>query len=431
MFGKMKKSLALALVFVLMLTGITVSPKLSEAEEEASASCQIVVAAPYQEYLSSYVSLTKNDLTRDYGIGLPTDGSDGYSALRLLAKAIVMSEWDGEEDPSEEQFNDLYDSMAPNMSKYLGVTVDGFVYGISPDGKTMNAGTTRNGAVDTTGYWNVFVNGHYSDIGSNSLDISKPYSFSGESADIEYIEFLWSSSVYGADGTYGDYGDFESSSCMTFDGKKVYDEYGNKVKGPRLVKDTFQWNDTYQGSEYAAETPVAGGTVILRSDAGEPAEFTTDEDGFLTLPKGLSQNIYFMFGTQDEADDNGNIVSRMTRAYSILSVIGLPGKAKNVKAKVSGKKSAKKKTIKVTWKNPKKYEDWCDSYQVYVSTKKKSGYKLVGNLIYGTKCSFKKKKGSYYVKVRARRGRDVGTEDNMKTIYGNGSFTTQVKVKVK
>ena len=77
-----------------------------------------------------------------------------------------------------------------------------------------------------------------------------------------------------------------------------------------------------------------------------------------------------------------------------------------------------KKSVVISWKKV----SGANGYQIYVSTKKKSGYKKVAD-VKKTSATIKKKKGIYYVKVRAFKK----TEGKKLS----GSFSSICKVNVK
>ncbi len=74
-----------------------------------------------------------------------------------------------------------------------------------------------------------------------------------------------------------------------------------------------------------------------------------------------------------------------------------------------------------------------DLCQVYISKKKNGKYKTNLDLLVSgkSKITFKKPKGTYYIKLQCVRGRDIGGSDGLETIYCYSEFTKPVKVKVK
>lgn len=94
-----------------------------------------------------------------------------------------------------------------------------------------------------------------------------------------------------------------------------------------------------------------------------------------------------------------------------------PAKPTSVKAVVK-KSTKKKKTVTLTWKKVKS----ASGYRVTISTKKNKGFKKLAD-VKKTKLTFKKKKGTYYVKVKAY------IDSGNKRIYSKASKTLKIKVK--
>lgn len=97
--------------------------------------------------------------------------------------------------------------------------------------------------------------------------------------------------------------------------------------------------------------------------------------------------------------------------------------------------SKKKKTVKLTWSEIKSI----DGYQIYRSTKKKSGYKLIKTIKKASKTTYtdkKVKKGKkYYYKIRPYVKLSVSNVVNNEWVYKTynvkAPFSTPVKCKVK
>ena len=94
-----------------------------------------------------------------------------------------------------------------------------------------------------------------------------------------------------------------------------------------------------------------------------------------------------------------------------------PAKPTSVKAVVK-KSTKKKKTVTLTWKKIKS----ASGYRVTISTKTNKGFKKLAD-VKKTKLTFKKKKGTYYVKVKAY------IASGNKRIYSKASKTLKIKVK--
>ncbi len=90
-----------------------------------------------------------------------------------------------------------------------------------------------------------------------------------------------------------------------------------------------------------------------------------------------------------------------------------PGKVTSLKAKVK-KNNAKTKKITLSWKKLAEAE----YYRVYISKKKSKGFKLAKQ-VSSNNLTLVKKKGTYYVKVKAYNS------------TGAGSYSKVLKVKAK
>ena len=95
-----------------------------------------------------------------------------------------------------------------------------------------------------------------------------------------------------------------------------------------------------------------------------------------------------------------------------------PAKVKQIKATVQ-KTKKRKKTITLTWKKVNN----ATGYQVYLSKKKNKGFKKAADTT-KTKAAIRKKKGTYYIKIRAY----VKQADKTKT---TGAFSKPKKIRVK
>lgn len=122
---------------------------------------------------------------------------------------------------------------------------------------------------------------------------------------------------------------------------------------------------------------------------------------------------------KDTNSDKKNTISSTLPAVTPVQVSTavMPAKVKSLKAKVPKNKKTKK-SVKFTWKKAKN----ATAYQIYISKKKKSGYKKQATTT-SLKKTLKLKKGTYYVKVRAY--------NKSGNFYKYGKFSTVLKVKVK
>ena len=424
MSSKMRKPLSLVLVFVMALSIVGVAPKTAKAaiNEGKYFDVDVEVEAPYEQYYSDFstgvnlddpsisdeeAGITRNDLKDDFGLGLSTDGSEGFTILRALAKVIRNTILYRKGITPSEATDDQLKAANEEIPKYINIS-GGFLYGLSNDGTNFNTGTIKNStSADLNGSWVVLVRkyGEKKFTRTSGIETQKLDNF-------DEVEIKW---VHYADTNYStSYGYFDADSYYVQEGKTLsltvnqdivsFDEAFNDVKSTSTVAD--------------ANIEIVGTNKTL----------TTDANGKVSIPKDLKEGNYTLVATKDVVEGDSTY-STITRAEASLRVISAPSKTTGVKAKVSGK--SKKKTIKVSWSGPK--NDIYISYQVYVSKKKNSGYKKVTKTnVYGkTNYSFKKTKGTYYVKVRKVKTIDTGSEGSDGEMKINGAFSSPVKVKVK
>ena len=125
--------------------------------------------------------------------------------------------------------------------------------------------------------------------------------------------------------------------------------------------------------------------------------------------------------SSDKKDDNSSANTPTTDSGNSGSSQAVASVTKPGKPKIKVK--AGKKKIKVTWKKVKKAK----GYKVYISNKKKSGFKLKKTLKGAKKTSFVikklKSKKVYYVKVAAY------TTSGSSTVVGKKSAAAKAKVK--
>ena len=433
MLNKFRKPLSLVLVLVMVWTvGITAKPV--QAADEAEYLTYVEIATPYEKIAGYYVDLTKDDLTDDFGIGLPKDGSDGYSGARAFAKALRRYVFEKTYLKKGEDFYDFSEAdvkkaneQMPNFLKSSMTEYGLYIEGIAADGKTMNAGTAKDGKVDADGAWTILKDEKYSEVGLSSMTLSKD--------DTTCVEVYWASGASDYVNGWPSVGRFEGAYYILADGR-MYDGYGKESDHVKLVKDSYVF-DAASGKMVAKTTPVSGASVTIFSEDDSEAStkpvavVTTDENGMLGKDKtGLNDGYYRLEATEEAQSADGSYTySKMTYTAGFIVLIDKPGMPKQVKSKVSGK--TPKQKIRLSWKNPANYKDFSDIYQVYISKKKNTGYKKAGKDVYTNKFTMKQKKGIYYVKVRTVRCRDIGGEDQLKTIRLNGEFSEPVKIRVK
>lgn len=417
-----RKFTSLVLIFAMVVSFYV--PGVAKAENTVPKymKCTVRVAAPYDEYYNSYgVTLyhdgDEDDLADDFGIGLPTDMSDAklnektgvmqyYTAARALAKAIrnfIMTQ-KGIEDKAEA--NKLMKNYIDVGTSQYGM----FINGLSAYGEKWNDGAFKDptvGGTSNDGYWSFLADGMYSD-----------YGISGTYVDTYTdLEFLWVPDTYKGKEFTG-YGtvNFENSGTQLV-GKDITGTVERKV----FVFDESGKSDT----KYE---PAVGARVEIRGADGEGVldEAVTDAKGQFKVNRSEAGDYKIM--VYDEAtNEAGQTYSKMSNTVGWVTFREKPKAPTNVKVKAK-KSKAKKKTITVTWK---KVDDWDATYQVYVSKKKKSGYKKVKQIADKNKVTFKRAKGTYYVKVRNANLYEYGEDEDYHVVGFYSSFTKPVKIKVK
>ncbi|MCR4605427.1 MAG: hypothetical protein K5639_05455 [Eubacterium sp.] len=442
---RIKKTLSLVLVFALFITGIAVTPKNAGAEEEEKYGIDWVgnyinIQSPYQgdyfDYDDSF-ELDKEDLNDDFGINLETGADAKYTFLRALAKYIreyvlyykVLDDptefWELDEEKqaeAKEQANSL-------MPHYLDVN-NGWINGISMDGKLWNTGafSDNSGGTGSDGSWMFMVqkNGGEWEPLNDGVD---SYVFKPNNDNLrnqENIKAVWCN--------YAD----ENYSCL-------YTEISDPLTDTGVVFENedakFQVTaKNLMDYPVAEKKPVAGAKINMIDPETDSVvgTYTSDENGYFTVKKRKNDDKYYYLKAYVEATNSeGKTYNKLSYNIGCCKIEKLPRKAKSVKAKVTGKKKAKKKNIKVTWKNGEEYADTRTVYQVEISSKKKSGYKKAGmGDGFNTKLTIKnKKKGTYYIRIKTiKYYTPMGTgegEDATDSVEKKSGYTTPVKVKVK
>ena len=434
----------MVLVFALIFTSFAFVPKTAGAEEEEKYGVDYVrnnfqVVAPYEQYFKEEdtIDLEKEDLNDDFGIGLEVGENAKFTALRGIAKAIrnyilyeVMNLDRYEEGiPTEEQKKEANAKM-PN---YLKVEDSGgwlAITGISTNGKDFNTGVFKEGGSadgsmtsGADGCWYFLVGkdiyGEYDDpqIGVNNFVF-------GENSEItetycENIKLVWLSKSY----RIGE---------ISYPQNKYGVEFENEPTD--YVLNSYSVFDSAKTKEPVADAKIE----LVDDDNKEVYTTTTDANGKFTIPAQKSAGItYSIKAYLEKTNEAGKTYSDLSYTAQSFYPRMLPKKAKSVKAKVKGKKSAKKKNIKVTWKNGHDYADARTVYTVYISQKKSKGYKKAGKGDgNNTSCTVKKmKKGTYYIKLKTTEyyTPDYTPEggDAVDSVTRSSGYTTPIKVKVK
>ena len=411
-----KKSLSILMTLILSVTIFAASP--ARAEEETPLTIyNISIGAPYENYYSSKevneVTVVPEDLTDDFGIGLPVDGSDAttgddgevkrITAVRAIAKYIrnyIMSTVNA----TKEEANKL-------MPKYFDFNAStGWINGFSNDGEHWNTGAFEDTSIEGTsadGYWMFIANGMYSTTGIGGYTLGEYY----HSVD---IELKWVNKI-GTGYSYTPY-------AFLSDDTKGFDLASKGVKGT-LYQREYEFGASGEISDYK-DTPVSGAAVVAYDSTGmEYTHAITDSKGKYQI-KNFKPGKYTLVAQKDTKDDAGRTYSAIAKAGFDVDLVATP------KAPTSVKVSAKKKNINVSWKYNNTDVDAVDAYAVYISKKKNSGYKKASEVV-GKKVKIKKAKGTYYVKVRHLYKHKLGKNEDYKIKRVYGSYSKPIKVKVK
>ncbi|MCH5266229.1 MAG: hypothetical protein J1F02_10050 [Lachnospiraceae bacterium] len=438
-----KKLTALFLVFALVLSltnGFT-------AKAAGTITVTLRVEQDAQTLLSPVqITLTEEDLNKDYGIGLATDSAATLSPLRALAK--YMAENRG---ATEETMN-RYIMAEP--SYYGGL----YMSGISMDGQTDGSASTES-LSDV--YWSYAVNNTVGSVGISEAALS-------DSDDI-VIYGLWS--PYPA----------EDEVLYSFFEKSEYTATVNtplsltlKTRGSNWVPDEENpdlWNEIPYEKGVAGATITAAEYTDGNSTATEQnASLTARTDDAGTAALTFTKAGKYVLSASRKAADG--IHYDISRPYAVITVaeassqspkvtpsakptaaptaaptaspeetpeVKAPAKPKSVSAVAKNKKDArhsaffKKNNVRVIWKKVKN----ADGYRIYASRKKKKGYKKVTDVKKKSAATLtelpknfrevyiKRKKGTWYIKVRAYK------KNGKKRIYGPYSKPAKVKVKEK
>ena len=411
-----KKSLSILMTLILSVTIFAASPAKAE-EEQSLCIYNISIGTPYENYYSSKevteVTVVPEDLTDDFGIGLPVDGSDAttgddgevkrITAVRAIAKYIrnyIMSTVNA----TKEEANKL-------MPKYIDYNAStGWLNGFSNDGEHWNTGAFEDTSIEGTsadGYWNFYTNSVRSGLGIGAYTLGEYY----HSVD---IELKWSNYTGNEYEAY--------PYAFISDDTKGFDLASKGIKGT-LYQRVFEFDSNYNVSDYK-DTPVSGAAVVVYDSTGmEYTHAITDSKGKYQI-KDFKPGKYTLVAQKDIKDSAGRTCSAIARAGFDVDLVATP------KAPTSVKASAKKKNINVSWKYNNTDVDAVDAYAVYISKKKNSGYKKASEVV-GKKVKIKKAKGTYYVKVRHLYKHKLGKNEDYKIKRVYGSYSKPIKVKVK
>ena len=456
-----KKITATLLTFALLLGVFAYTPAVA-AEDAGEIRCVVHVDAPFEEYYNGaqYVDLTSDDLKDDFGIGLSTDGKEGYTAIRAIAKMIRDYAMDKQGIKDTKKANEV-------MKNYISYD-NGFINAFSNDGVHWNTGVfqenissmlanvkgapevatvaaasgsaasgtstdvvsgpaadaasgtavvpTTTSTVPTVtmddGYWTFVFNNQYSQTGVGVTKIG------AEEGNLDSIVFTWTS-------TTGKYGqpDYDVAGQGLIDDRMAdgdkYHGYAlaNTKTSFRVMKLPLDMNTFSFADKYVA---VPGAVVSVYNDEDmEICSATADANGKFTLPK-LAAGTYTIAAWDIAKNAAGYTYSKITRTEYTINMVKKPGVPKNVKAKKKGKK------VTVTWKPLK---DASDFYAIYASKKKNGKYKLILEAN-GSKASFKlakKLKNMKYVKVQHYYVYEIIDSSSQKEFYGKLSKPAKIK----
>lgn len=336
------------------------------------------------------VTLTEEDKNNDFGIGLSTGSDAAQSPLRAYAKYL------SEKGVTNE---DMGKYIIASPSDWGGL----YVTGISATGDGIGDASTE-GKSDV--HWMYNVNNIAGAVSMSEYNL--------KDSDSVVIYGLWSP-----------WPATEETLYTAFD-SETYNTTTNSVT-VTLTGYGTSYDDN--GAAISFTNPVENATVLAVSENAETITGKTDANGkaVLSFPESDKEVSYVLTAYKTSSDGSHYTISR---PYALVTVaakdnssitttpsVKKPAKVKQVSAKVKKSNKAKKSVV-ISWKKV----SGANGYQIYVSTKKKSGYKKVAD-VKKTSATIKKKKGIYYVKVRAFKK----TEGKKLS----GSFSSICKVNVK
>ena len=463
-----KSFTATLLTFALLLGVFAYTPAVA-AEDAGTVRVAVRIEAPFEEYYdgATYIDLDANDLKDDFGIGLQTDGKDGYTAIRAIAKAVrerVMFDQKLDSEKAEDKIkaNEF-------MKNYISYD-QGYIAALSNDGVHWNtgvfqenvstliadlkgnagaseiaavaavsgsaasgtsadvasgpaAGTATGTAVVPTssstipvvtpedGFWAFFINNKFSETSVAETKVGTDEGFTDEIV-ITWVSFS---------GKYGQ-PDYAVAGAGLIDDRMAD---GDKYHGYALANTKTSFRvmqlsvdlNTFKPAEKYVAVPNATISVYNIQDE-EICSATADADGKFSLPK-LPAGDYRIVAWSPAKNAAGYTYSMITRTDYIITYVEKPGVTKNVKAKKKGKK------VTVTWK--KRADN--DFYAIYASTKKNGKYKLILD-VSGSKASFKlvkKLKKMKFVKVQRYVVKEIYGSSSQKEFYGKMSKATKIK----
>lgn len=412
-----KKLLSLLLVFIMALTmfqGFAAKAESSITVTLRVEQDEATLVPPVQ------VTLTDAD-KKDYGIGLETET---LTPLHALAK--YLTEKKGATDDTMRNY------IKASQSQY-GL----YVEGINTDG--TSDGSPSAGTQDGTS-WMYAVNNTSPNVGMGSYEL--------KTSDSITLYGIWGGGDWPnnveTNYTYFDKNEYtvKKNTALSLSLKGLgYDaDYNSIVKE---MKDASVIAASYTDETSTATEKIA--TVSAKTDDTGTASLTFQTAGKYVLSAyrkaadGIHYDISRPYAIVTVTDDTptatptstpSNVPTATpaapqsptpsaTPSEAVAPPVSAKAPAKPTSVKAVVKKSTKKKkTVTLTWKKVKS----ASGYRVTISTKKNKGFKKLAD-VKKTKLTFKKKKGTYYVKVKAY------IASGNKRIYSKASKTLKIKVK--
>ncbi len=409
-----KKLLSLLLIFAMTFTML--QGYVAKAQSTITVTLRVeqdekTLIPPVQ------ITLSEDD-KKDYGIGL---GTEILTPLHALAK--YLTEQKGATDATMKNY------IKASESQY-GL----YVEGINTDG--TSEGSPSAGTQDGTS-WMYSVNHTSASVGMASCEL--------KSSDSITIYGLWGGGTW-PDNVETNYAYFEqkeynvktnTSLSLPLKGLGYDDAY------MPIVKEIT--NASVIAAPYNSETDTAtvdNAVVSAKTDNSGMASlcFKTAGKYVLSAYRKAADNVHYdisrpyaIVSVSDNVTDTDSDISATPTATPAITPtaspsatpmmtpssgkITPPAKPSSIKAVV--KKSRKKsKKIVLSWKKVKS----AAGYKVSISKKKNKGYKKLAD-VKKTKLSFKRKKGTYYIRIKAY------IKSDGKRIYGKNGKILKIKVK--
>ena len=426
-----KKLLSLLLVFVMTIT--LTNGFVAKAAETITVTLrleqdQTTLTKPVQ------ITMTPDDVKAYGDLKLPTDT---MTPLHVLAKYLITQKGATEE----------------NLSNYI-VFNKGFLSGISVNGTAKtDFGSASSDPKVKDAYWMFAVND------TSPVNPATGYGYTMNEYPMQDKDSLVLYGVWG-----GDYVNAVSPYYTTF-AQENYQAETNQTFNIKLIG-----FDIFNDYGVKANHAMKGAHIVITDASGKQMEkeYVTDENGVASLSLDTA-GTYTLTAYRKTTDDAHFDISRPyatvtvadaaaptptatavptasatptasaaptasavpTATATVIPILlsdvnpqtvtdkkTAPAKVKQIKATVQ-KTKKRKKTITLTWKKVNN----ATGYQVYLSKKKNKGFKKAADTT-KTKAAIRKKKGTYYIKIRAY----VKQADKTKT---TGAFSKPKKIRVK